>query len=80
MGMIDKAGTAILGITAGERGEAMRGRMMSQRYIERRFAEMEREAGAYWKDWLASGNSEDLKLSGRYRRKAYYYLKKISTK
>lgn len=60
--------------------DILRGRIMSPKYIERRFNAMEREAAAYWKDWMVSGDKQDLALSGRYRRKAYYYLKKITKK
>jgi len=53
---------------------------MSPGYIERRFLAMEREADAYWEDWKASQDKQDLRFHARYRRKAYYYLKKLTEK
>ena len=53
---------------------------MSPGYIERRFLAMEREADAYWEDWKDSQDKQDLRFHSRYRRKAYYYLKKLTAK
>lgn len=53
---------------------------MSPGYIERRFLAMEQEADAYWEDWKASQDKEDLRFHARYRRKAYFYLKKLTAK
>lgn len=50
---------------------------MSPGYIERRFLAMERESDMYWKDWLSSQDNADIHQCARYRRKAYYYLKKL---
>lgn len=62
------------------RPETLRGRIMSPGYIERRFLAMEQEADAYWEDWKASQDKEDLRFHARYRRKAYFYLKKLTSK
>lgn len=57
--------------------DTLRGLIMSPDYYEKRYLAMERESDMYWKDWLSSQDNADIHQCARYRRKAYYYLRKL---